>query len=453
MALNNRMKKNDFISLFRNNTSSEMLSDKKDREILEATFKHKNFPNKSDEEWRDSKINGLFQHKFSLSVYEPVSAEVLKRFTIQGLEAYRIVFVNGCLIEEFSDIQDIKDKFTVVNTKKAKQLQPDLFKKYFGISDKYSNNLFTDINSAYATDGVFIHIHKNVEIDKYIHIINLSDGDNRKVASQYRNIFVAQENSKVNIVNTFHSLSLNYTFTNVVNEIILGENASINYNIFQGEGNETYQVNNTRVLQRRDSYFSSHTITLCGSVVRNDISVEHLDEACQTDLNGLYLPDREQHFDNNLFIHHAKANGQSNQLYKGIIDNKASAVFLGKVLVAKDAQKTLANQSNRNVLLTDNAQVNSKPQLEIYADDVACSHGSTTGQIDKTALFYMQSRGIDRKHAETLLLNAFLSDVIETIKSDALRNLMQLIVTMRLKGELSNGQCSMAEACHGCDSV
>ncbi len=365
--------------------------------------------------------------------------------------AYRLVFVNGYFVEQLSDIQDIEGKITVINNQYVKQLYPELFSKYFKISNEYSDNLFADINTAYATDGTFILANKNVEIDKYIHIINLSDGDNQKLVSQYRNIIVAQANSKLNVLNTFHSLSVNYTFTNVVNEIILEENAKINYNIFQGEGNDTFQLNNTRVLQAGNSKFSSHTVTLCGSIVRNDINAVHLGEACETNLNGLYLPDREQHFDNNLFVHHAKAHGVSSQLYKGIIDNKASAVFLGKVLVDKGAQKTLANQSNKNVLLTDNAKVNSKPQLEIYADDVSCSHGSTTGQIDQKALFYMQSRGIDRKHAETLLLNAFLSDIIDGIESEALRNLLHLMVNMRLKGEFYGNQCSMANVCQGCE--
>ncbi len=451
MALNNKIKKDEFISIFRNNTSTQTLADKNDIQDIEKTFAHKHFPRKSDEEWRHTNINSIFQHKFSVATDSTLSRKTLQRFTIPGFNAYKFVFVNGCFVEQLSDIQDIDNKFTIVNTKYAKHQYPDVFKKYFGISNKYSSNLFTDINTAYATDGTFIFINENVEIDKYIHIINLSDGDNRKVVSQYRNIIVAKANSKLNILHTFHSLSVNYTFTNVVNEIILEENANINYNIFQGEGNDTFQLNNTRVLQSKHSKFSSHTITLCGSVVRNDINAIHLGEACETNLNGLYLPDREQHFDNNLFVHHSKAHGVSNQLYKGIIDNKASAVFLGKVLVEKGAQKTLANQSNRNVLLSDNAKVNSKPQLEIYADDVACSHGSTTGQIDQKALFYLQSRGIERKHAETLLLNAFLSDVIDGIESEALRSLLHLMVNMRLKGELSGNQCAMANVCQGCE--
>jgi Fe-S cluster assembly protein SufD len=234
---------------------------------------------------------------------------------------------------------------------------------------------------------------------------------------------------------------------------MVDSNAKLNFNIFQGEGDDAFQINHTRVIQHRDSCFSGHTLSFCGAIVRNDIQVEQIEEGCETYLNGLYLPDREQHFDNELFVHHAKAHGTSKQVYKGIIDHKASAVFMGKVLVDRDAQKTQASQSNRNVLLSKDAKVNSKPQLEIYADDVACSHGSTTGQIDKEALFYLQSRGIDRRQAEVLLLSAFVADVIESIEVDALRLFVNLLINKRLKGEKQDGQCLMIDVCHGCDSI
>ncbi|MBN1250787.1 MAG: Fe-S cluster assembly protein SufD, partial [Bacteroidales bacterium] len=280
-----------------------------------------------------------------------------------------------------------------------------------------------------------------------------SDGNNKKTISQYRNLIIAGKNSNVQIVNSFHSLTVNYTLTNISTEIILEENANLNFNIFQGEGDDAFQINSTKVNQEKNSNFSSHTITLCGSIVRNDLKIEHKAENCETNLFGLYLPDREQHFDNNIFINHAKPHGTSNQIYKGIIDNKASAVFLGKVFVGKGAQKTIADQTNRNILLTQYAKVNSKPQLEIYADDVSCSHGSTTGQIDKEALFYLQSRGINRRRAEVLLLGAFISDVIDAIKVEPLKIFVNILVNNRLNGEKVDGQCAMVSGCPGCDNI
>jgi len=452
MALKNQISKEDFLSVF-HDEPIPTLGEVKDKSEAEKNFLDMNFPSKSDEEWKHTSINKILQHRFGLGKTVELDKKTVDLFTIPGLDAYRLVFINGYYSPELSDELEKNGKLVVKSSSRAKRDHPDLFNKYYKSAGLDGENFFTNLNAAYATNGSFVYIPDNEVLDKPVHVINFSDGQDSKTVSQYRNIFYGGKNSKVQIVNSFHSLTVNYTLTNVLTEIVVDENAFLNFNIFQGEGDDAFQMNHTKVLQHRNSNFSSHTITLCGAIVRNDLHVKHLDEGCETDVNGLYLPDREQHFDNHLFIHHAKPHGTSNQLYKGIIDNKASAVFLGKVLVDRDAQKTLADQSNRNVLLTKYAKVNSKPQLEIYADDVACSHGSTTGQIDKEALFYLQSRGINRRQAETLLLSAFLADVIENIQVEPLKILVKLLIDRRLKGEKVDGQCSMIEACHGCDPI
>jgi Fe-S cluster assembly protein SufD len=452
MALKNQISKENFLTVF-NDTQIPTLLEGEAKKEAENSFLDLNFPVKSDEEWRHTSISKILQHRFGLGKTVDLDKKTVDTFTIPGLDAFRLVFINGYYNADLSDELEKDGKIVLKSTAKAKKEYPELFKKYYKSTGLDGENFFTNLNTAYATNGSFVYIPDNEVLDKPVHIINFSDGQDSKTISQYRNIFYAGKNSKVQIVNSFHSLTVNYTLTNALTEIVLDENADLNFNIFQGEGDDAFQMNHTKVLQHRDSRFSSHTITLCGAIVRNDLHVKHLDENCETNLNGLYLPDREQHFDNHLFIHHAKPHCTSNQLYKGIIDNKASAVFLGKVLVDKGAQKTLANQSNRNVLLTKYAKVNSKPQLEIYADDVACSHGSTTGQIDKEALFYLQSRGINRRQAETLLLGAFLSDVIENIQVEPIKILVKLLIDRRLKGEKVDGQCTMIEACHGCDPI
>lgn len=452
MALKNQITKEKFLSVF-SNLPKPSLAEGEDKKHAEDFFSEINFPAKTDEEWRHTSISKILQHNFGLGETVDLDKKTVDLFTIPGLDAYRLVFINGYYNEALSDEIEKDGKVIIKSIAKAKKENADLFENYYKSTKIDNENFFTNLNAAYSTNGSFVYIKDNQVLDKPVHVINFSDGQDSKTISQYRNIFYAGKNSKVQIVNSFHSLTVNYTLTNVVSEIICDENAHLNFNIFQGEGDDAFQMNHTKVLQKRASNFSSHTITLCGSIVRNDLHVKHLDEGCETDVNGLYLPDREQHFDNHLFIHHAKPHCTSNQLYKGIIDNKASAVFLGKVLVDKGAQKTLANQSNRNILLTKYAKVNSKPQLEIYADDVACSHGSTTGQIDKEALFYLQSRGINRRQAETLLLSAFLSDVINNIKVEPLKILIKLLIDKRLKGEKIDGQCSMIEACHGCDII
>ena len=452
MALKNQITKEDFLSVFQDAEIITMV-EPEEKKLAEEKFNVLDFPKKTEEKWRHTSINKLLQHRFGLGKTVQLDKKTVDLFTIPGLDAYRLVFINGYYNPELSNEIQKDGGLVIKSSAKAKIEHPELFKKYFKSTGLDSDNFFTNLNSAFVTNGSFIYIPDNVVLNKPVHIINFSDGQDSKTISQYRNILYAGKNSKVQIVNSFHSLTVNFTLTNVVTEIVVDENAFLNFNIFQGEGDDAYQMNHTKVLQRKNSNFSSHTITLCGALVRNDLHVKHMDEACLTNLNGIYLPDREQHFDNHVFVHHAKPHGTSNQLYRGIIDNKASAVFLGKILVDRDAQKTLANQSNRNVLLTKYAKVNSKPQLEIYADDVACSHGSTTGQIDKEALFYLQSRGINRRVAETLLLTAFLSDVIDNIQVDSLKILIKLLIDRRLNGEKVDGQCSMIEACHGCDPI
>jgi Fe-S cluster assembly protein SufD len=452
MALRNQISKDEFLTVF-TDMPVAVLADADWQLKTKENLKLLDFPKRNEEKWRHTSINKILQHRFGLGKSMALDKKTVDAFTIPGLDAYRLVFINGYFEPGFSDEFGDENKLIVKSTAKAKKDHSHLFNKYYGISEIDNENFFTNLNSAYATNGSFIYIPDNLILNKPVHIINFSDGQDSKTLSQYRNIIYAGKNSKAHIVNSFHALTVNYTLTNVATEIIVDENAKLNFNIFQGEGDDAFQINHTRVLQQRNSIFSGHTLTFCGAIVRNDLHVKQTDEGCETYLNGLYLPDREQHFDNKLFVQHAKPNGTSRQVYKGIIDNKASAVFMGKVLVDRNAQKTKASQSNRNVLLSKDAKINSKPQLEIYADDVVCSHGSTIGQIDKDALFYMQSRGIDRRQAEVLLLIAFVADVIESIEVEPLKLLVNLLINKRLKGDRQNGQCSMIDICHGCDSI
>jgi len=213
-------------------------------------------------------------------------------------------------------------------------------------------------------------------------------------------------------------------------------------NIFQGEGEGAFQLNNLHISQQKGSTFESNTATLCGELVRNDLVVNLNGEYCQTNLNGFYLAEKEHIFDNFIKVNHLSANCQSNQLYKGTIDNNAIVSFFSKVYVAPDSQKNDANQSNKNILLSDYAKVYSMPQLEIYADDVSCAHGSTTGQLDKEALFYLRTRGISERIAKTLMLYAFISDVIVKIENKAYKDFLFFLINRRLKQEKIEGLCS-----------
>ena len=452
MALKNQISKEEFLSVFEE-IPVAILANEDSRQKTDENFKILDFPKRTEEKWRHTSINKLLQHHYGMGKSMPLDKKTVDTFTIPGFDAYRLVFINGYFEPKYSDEFDTGSKLIVKSTARVKLDHPDIFNQYFEKSGIAGENIFTNMNTAYATNGSFIYIPDNTVLEKPVHIISISDGQDSKTLSQYRNIIYIGKNSKAQIVNSFHSLTVNYTLTNVVSEIVIDENGSLNFNIFQAEGDDAFQINHTKVLQNRNSHLSTHTITLCGSIVRNDLHVVHTNEGCESMLNGLYLPDREQHFDNKVFVHHAKPHGTSQQIYKGIIDNKASAVFLGKVLVDRDSQKTQASQSNRNILMSKDAKVNSKPQLEIYADDVACSHGSTTGQIDKEALFYLQSRGIDRRQAEMLLLSAFVADVIESIEVEPLKLFVNLLIKNRLKGDRRGGQCTMIDVCHGCESI
>ena len=449
MALKTQTSKEDFLKTFEK-AEDEVLSEGVIKEVAQKSLALLKLPAKTDEEWKHTSLNRLLQHHYSPAKNRELNDTIVNSFSIPGLDAHRLVFINGFFAPAFSDIKNNSKGLIVKPMTTAKIENKNLFDKYFGQSE-IEANFFTSLNTVFSAEGSFIYIGDNFASDKPIHIVNLADGQDRKTVSQYRNLIIAGKLSQSKIINTYHSLSVNYTLTNIVTEIFLEDGAQLNYNIFQGEGVDSSQFNNVKVIQQSNSNFSSSTTTLCGMLVRNDLKIEHKGSNCETDLNGLYLPDREQHFDNSVFVHHAKPHNTSNQLYKGIIDNKSSAVFLGKVLVDKGAQKTLANQSNKNILLTKYAKIYSKPQLEIYADDVACAHGSTTGQIDKEAIFYLQSRGINRRKAETLLLSAFVKDVIDKIELEGYKLYIQLLVDNRLKGEKVDGQCIMIDECPACD--
>jgi len=429
-------------------SNGEALAQNEIKAKAEEFITTNDFPTKKIEDWRKTELTKIYKHKFAKAEKVEVIEFIVSIYKIRELECNFLVFVNGFLIEDYSNI--ISNNLIIKNIAKAKIENKDEFYKYFNKSKFEHENLFSALNTAYSNDGTFIYIPKNKAVEHPIHVLFLSDGNNKKTISQIRNLIIAETNSEAKIVFSHHSISVNYTLSNVVTEIFLNENSNINFNVFQGEGDDAMQINHTRVYQKANSNFSSHYITLCGSLIRNDLKVVYQGENCETDLNGLYLPDREQHFDNSIFIHHAKPNCTSRQLYRGVVDNKASAVFTGKVYVDKDAQKTNAEQNNNNILLTPYAKVHSKPALEIYADDVKCSHGSTTGQLDKEALFYLQARGIGIKEAQILLLNAFASTVIDKIKIPEFRRFVKFLIEKRMSGDKIEGQCSMFEECGGC---
>jgi len=439
--------KDNLLSLYYG--QDNLLSNKNLQSNHKTILKQIEIPNTKDEEWKNTSLKNIFKHKFVKGNKIDVPNEFVDTFSFYGSEADRLVFVNGFFIEEKSKISQNKNNIYKGSIKDALSSHKEIIEENYCKTGLEKQNFFTALNSTYAQNGAFIYIPDNIVLEKPVHIVNFIHGDNQKVFSQTRNLVVVGKNSKLKLISSYHSLSEDFTLNNIATEIITKENSSVEYYVFEGEGNSASIINNTYVNQEAGSTFKLNTSILCGSLVRNEIHIDHKGEYCTTDLQGIYLPDKEQHFDNFINIKHSKPNCKSNQLYKGIIDNKAKAVFTGKVYVARDAQKTDAVQSNKVLLLTDNAKSYSRPQLEIYADDVSCAHGSTTGQLDKEALFYMKTRGIPEAKAKTLLMTAFIGDVLDKIEISSYKDYVKYLVNKRLKGQKVEGLCTL-KICPSC---
>lgn len=447
MSHQKKLTKEELMSLFEGNNS--YLSDKDSHLRAVKYISENNFPDSKTESWKNTDISRILRHKYLLYNRGAYKNIIDETFNVYHTDVEKIVFINGRFSEINSSISYNNEKIFIGSIKEGKEKFNQIFQKYYNKTQISSDNVFSAFNTAFAQDGAFIYIPENTHIDKPVHILFYSDGENSKGIIQNRNLIVAGKNSSLQILTSYHSLSYDTVLTNVATEIFALENSNIVFNTFQGSGEGAFQINNTHINQEKASSIQTNISTMCGELVRNDLIVNLNGEYCNTELNGFYLPEKEQHFDNYIKINHNSPNCTSKQLYKGVVDNKAEASFFGKVYVAPGSQKTDASQSNRNIILSDYAKVYSKPQLEIYADDVSCSHGSTTGQLDKNVLFYLQSRGISERIAKTLLLTAFIHEVIDKIQSKPYRDLLSFLTNKRLKGDAIEGMCTK-KICPSC---
>jgi len=372
------------------------------------------FPTTRTEDWKYTRVGRIIKN--DLQVLKSDFSIDVNKYKIDGLDCDLLVYINGVFKEKLSEIT--KSNMCVTFFSNPELVGEERVKTNFGKTSRHQDNIFTAINTAYPSDGAFIHIDKNKKGQKPVHILNLSIGEN--TINQPRNLIVAEQGSELEIIETFDSIDSENVFNNIVTEIVIGENAKVSYDQLQREGKGTFLLSTVEVYQEKNSTFNTNTVTLSGDWVRNNLNIEVDGENCMTNLSGVYLLKENQHVDNHTMVDHKKPHCESNELYKGVIDEKATAVFNGKVYVREDAQKINAFQYNGNVLLTDDATINSKPELEIYADDVKCSHGSTTGQLDDEALFYLRSRGLSEDSARKMLIEAFTADAIEKVENEAL---------------------------------
>ena len=388
-------------------------------EILNETA----FPTTKTEAWKYTRTTRISNGTFKLVKPEINS---VSDYLIEGLHGNVLVFVNGFYQAELSIIKDTKGLLVSPLTKTSQEW----INAHSNQQVQLEGEVFNALNTAFTTDGVSIEIAKNAIIEEPIQLIYVTTGTT--VLSSVRNILVANENSDATVVMGYYGEQADSNFTNVVTEIKVKQNASLSIHKIQHENNTNFHINTETVSQDRDSRFSLSTSTFSGAIVRNNVYVHVDGENAETNLYGLYLTDEKQLVDNHTVIDHKVPNCNSNELYKGVLDGQSTGVFNGKVFVREQAQKINAFQSNGNVLLSDNASMNSKPELEIYADDVKCSHGSTTGQIDEEAIFYLRARGISEKSAKSLMINGFVGEVVEQISNEIIREHITKLMAKKL---------------------
>ncbi|MFO8066952.1 MAG: Fe-S cluster assembly protein SufD, partial [Bacteroidales bacterium] len=435
--------KEQILELYKNNNrhinanSSLIVSQLRDKAI--GIFANKGFPDKNDENWRHTDLDSIFSYDFDFNFENKSrSVDIDKIFScdVIDLGTYCVTTLNGWYVYNNAPITQLPDGTIIGGLSKAMEVYPDIIDKYIGqIADMEKPGLVA-LNTAFMQDGLFIYVPDNVEVKKPIQIINVVNSQNN-LFLQPRHLIVMGKNSKLTLLHCDDSLMHGLSFTNTVSEIFMGEGSDFEHYKVQNMGENSNLLTNLFFKQNAGSKLRTNAITLNGGFTKNNVSVSINGTDNETNLYGLYLVDGKQKVDNQVYVDHVDHENFSNQLYKGILDDQAKAVFSGKVLVRKDSQKTEAHQSNKNILLTDDAKIYTQPHLEIYADDVKCSHGATVGQLDPDAMFYLHSRGLCEKTARQLLMYAFASEVVNEVSIPALRESLDMMVQKRLRGELS----------------
>jgi Fe-S cluster assembly protein SufD len=386
-------------------------------------FESNGFPKSKDEEYKYTHVGRVLEKTIDFSSISPISSEYAqgKSQLFYDADAIHIFINNGAI-----DI-DRLDKvghpgIEVMTLKEAAKRHAVDVNAHLGKYADIKKDAFTALNTAFSYEGIFIKVQKNAVVEKPVIIHYGVDNSTKSTVLQSRNLILVGQGAQANIIESFTSDHASGQFSNHVSEIVVDANAHLKYFKFQNQNREIYHIDNSYISQGRDSVVKSYTFTLEGKIIRNNLNYSLEGEHCEAHMYGLYVLHNDTHVDNHTAVDHKVPNCYSNEIYKGILDDTSKGVFNGKIFVRPDAQKTNAFQSNKNILLTDTASINTKPQLEIWADDVSCSHGCTTGQLDEEQLFYLRSRGISKSSARAMLLHAFVNDVIDEIDIDFLHD-------------------------------
>lgn len=395
-------------------------------------FQELGFPSTKLEAWKYTNVSKIAGTEFRIPQQQGKVEEVALRPYFDAIpEAARVVFIDGKWSEEFSDLSSIGKSSSVLSLRSLLEgsvsdtsLAEKLKSTLGSIADSKAQS-FAALNTAFLDDGVVVYLPKNSALESPLHILFVASDTDTPQALHPRVLLVAEQGAEATIVESYVGLTDKAYFTTAVTEAVVEENATIDHYRLQFEGSEAYHVSSVDVLQKRSSSFATNAFSFGGNLVRNEVNPSLQGEGIHTTMNGLSVLTDSQHVDNHTVIDHAKPNCESYEWYKGIYAHKSRGVFSGTIIVQEDAQKTNAFQSNQSLLLSDEASVDTKPQLKIWADDVKCSHGATIGQLDEDALFYLRSRGLKKKAALELLIQAFAGDITTQIKPDALREFVE----------------------------
>lgn len=395
-------------------------------------FEDKGFPTKKDEAWKYTSLNSILKHDYSVFPKQENAIEYsdIKQYFIHDIDTYKIVFIDGKYSSHLSQTTHEGLDVCLMSAALTKPKYQLVIENYFNkVAEKDG---LSSLNTAFSQEGAFIHVPKNKVVNKPIQIVHFSTGNESALMLQPRNLIVVDENSHVQIIERHQSLTDNPVLTNSVTEIFANKRAIVDYYKIQNDNLNASLIDNTFVEQKQESFASVHTFSFGGKLTRNNLNYYQNGERIDSTLKGVTIIGEKQHVDHNTLVHHIEPNCESHQDYKGIFNDNATGVFNGKVIVEKEAQKTNAFQSNNNILVSDKATINTKPQLEIFADDVKCSHGCTIGQLDESALFYLKSRGIPEKEARGLLMFAFSNNVLSSVKIPELKQRITKLIALKL---------------------
>jgi Fe-S cluster assembly protein SufD len=403
-------------------------------------FARLGFPTTRSEDWKYTSVSAIATTPFVAALERAVGtleAAALEPYTCGGAWPL-VVFLNGRYAPALSSLSALPEGVRVMTLATAAEQEPELLARHLGVAAPADRDGFTALNAAFAGEGVVVHVAKDMVIDVPVHILHVTDANGAGVMSHPRHVLIAENHAKASVIESYVSLADVAYFTNAVVEVSVSDGATLQLLRIQRESPMAFHVGTVEARQGRDSHFMTFTFQTGAALSRSNVFTVLAGEGCGTTLNGLYMLGAAQHGDHQTRVEHVAPNCFSREAYKGLLDDASHGVFNGKVYVHPEAQKTDGKQTNNTLLLSKDAQIDTKPQLEIFADDVKCTHGATVGRIDETALFYLKSRGVGQRLARQLLMYAFAADVLETIENEAVKEALEQLTMVRFTGETSH---------------